>query len=150
MTVSNRINTRTSLYSIVADHSVVFNDIEYNTAPSKYSIAAGYRTATDSIGGLSIGSCTKANANVSTLFKVGNGYVGTSSTYYSNAAYLSSSGLLALAGSVSSGGADYAEYFEWEDGNINNDDRRGYFVTISNEKIKIARTNDYILGVVSA
>src|SRR5690606_33959115 len=25
--------------------------------------------------------------------------------------------------------ADYGEYFEWEDGNINNEDRRGLFVT---------------------
>lgn len=47
-------------------------------------------------------------------------------------------------------GADYAEYFEWEDGNINNEDRRGYFVTIVDNKIKIAKEEDYILGVVSS
>ena len=48
-------------------------------------------------------------------------------------------------------GADYAEYFEWLDGNPNGDDRRGVFVTLDGEKIKVATdTDDYILGVVSA
>ena len=47
-------------------------------------------------------------------------------------------------------GADYAEYFEWADGNNNNEDRVGYFVTLDGEKIKIANKGDWILGVVSA
>jgi hypothetical protein len=47
--------------------------------------------------------------------------------------------------------ADYAEYYEWEDGNPNNEDRRGHFVTFAEgNKIRIANnTDDYILGVVS-
>lgn len=49
------------------------------------------------------------------------------------------------------GSADYAEYFEWEDSNPNNEDRVGYFVSItSNRKIQIANTSSYILGIVSA
>ena len=48
-------------------------------------------------------------------------------------------------------GADYAELFEWEDGNKNNEDRRGYFVTLDGINIKKATsTDDYILGVISA
>lgn len=47
-------------------------------------------------------------------------------------------------------GADYAEYFEWADGNNNNKDRVGYFVTLDGEKIKIANKGDWILGVISA
>ena len=47
--------------------------------------------------------------------------------------------------------ADYAEYFEWSDGNPENQDRRGLFVTIlDGEKISIAGENDDILGIVSA
>ena len=46
-------------------------------------------------------------------------------------------------------GADYAEYFEWEDGNINNEDRIGLFVTLEGDKIKIANENDFILGIIS-
>lgn len=50
----------------------------------------------------------------------------------------------------SSSGADYAEMFEWLDGNISNDDRVGKFVTLDGDKIKLATSqDDYILGVVS-
>jgi len=46
--------------------------------------------------------------------------------------------------------ADYAELFEWQDGNPNAEDRVGHFVTIDGDKIKIAGTDDeYILGVIS-
>lgn len=51
---------------------------------------------------------------------------------------------------LTTSGADYAEFFEWLDSNPNNEDRRGYFVTLDGEKIKIAEPNDYILGIVSA
>ena len=50
-------------------------------------------------------------------------------------------------------GADYAEYFEWSDGNPDKEDRVGLFVTFDEdnpEKIRIANSNDdYILGIVS-
>lgn len=52
--------------------------------------------------------------------------------------------------SMTTTGADYAEFFEWQDLNLNNEDRRGYFVTLDGEQIKIAEPNDYILGIVSA
>jgi len=48
-----------------------------------------------------------------------------------------------------SSGADYAEYFEWEDGNPEAEDRVGYFVTLDGEKIRIAQPGDYVLGIVS-
>ena len=53
----------------------------------------------------------------------------------------------------SNDGADYAEFFEWEDGNANNVDRIGYFVTFSSKdpkKIVIANDNSNILGIVSS
>jgi len=52
-------------------------------------------------------------------------------------------------GSWSGGGADYAEYFEWLDGNLDNEDRRGYSVSLINDKIKIAEEGDLIIGVIS-
>jgi len=52
-------------------------------------------------------------------------------------------------GSWTGGGADYAEYFEWADGNINNEDRRGYSVSLVNNKIKIAEQGETIIGVIS-
>lgn len=53
------------------------------------------------------------------------------------------------SGTVFSGSADYAELFEWDDGNSNSADRRGFFVSLVNgNKIEIGNTN--IVGIVSA
>lgn len=48
-------------------------------------------------------------------------------------------------------GADYAEYFEWEDGNPGNEDRRCLFVSIvyGTKKIKKAAVGEDILGITS-
>lgn len=57
-------------------------------------------------------------------------------------------------GSFSGGGSDYAEMFEWDDGNSSNEDRRGYSVVLTNgNKIRKATSDDAaadIIGVVSA
>ena len=50
------------------------------------------------------------------------------------------------------GGADYAEMFEWSDGNANAEDRRGYSVVLDGDKIRKATDADStsdILGVIS-
>lgn len=80
-------------------------------------------------------------------FIIGNGtYITASNAFrvtYEGKAY----GLSAY----SSTGADYAELFEWKDGNPDNEDRRGRLVTLDGEKIRFATSeDDYILGVVSA
>ena len=49
--------------------------------------------------------------------------------------------------------SDYAEYFEWADGNSSNEDRRGITVILDGEKIRPATDSDdtsKIIGVVSA
>ena len=52
---------------------------------------------------------------------------------------------------VNNPGFDYAEYLEWADGNPNNKERIGLFVTLDdNGKIRIATSGDDIIGVVSA
>ena len=53
-------------------------------------------------------------------------------------------------GAWSGGGADYAEYFEWEDGNPDGEDRRGMAVTLDGEKIKKAVDGDTVIGIISA
>lgn len=53
------------------------------------------------------------------------------------------------SGSVGSGNADYAEMFEWNDGNTNNADRRGFFVSLTNGN-KIEVGNSDVIGVVSS
>ena len=55
-------------------------------------------------------------------------------------------------GNITGGGADYAEYFEWKDGNSSDEDRVGYSVVLDNNKIVKATDSDdasKIIGVIS-
>jgi hypothetical protein len=52
-------------------------------------------------------------------------------------------------GSWTGGGADYAEYFEWSDGNASNEDRRGFSVVLDDNKIRPAVDGDSPIGVIS-
>ena len=79
-------------------------------------------------------------------FVIGNG----TSTARSNAFRVTYEGKPYASSSMVTSGADYAEFFEWQDSNPSAEDRRGYFVTLDGDKIKIAEPNDYILGIVSA
>jgi hypothetical protein len=56
-------------------------------------------------------------------------------------------------GAWSTSNADYAEMFEWSDGNTNADDRVGYSVVMDGANIRIATSDDdaaMIIGIVSA
>tara|TARA_B100001248_G_C27374970_1_gene453738 strand:+ start:62 stop:1711 length:1650 start_codon:yes stop_codon:yes gene_type:complete len=56
-------------------------------------------------------------------------------------------------GSFSGGGADYAEYFEWKDGNTSNEDRVGISVKLDGNMIVASSDSDNasdIIGVISA
>ncbi len=52
-------------------------------------------------------------------------------------------------GSWTGGGADYAEYFEWLDGNPTREDRRGLSVVLDGAKIRPAVTGEVPFGVIS-
>ena len=52
-------------------------------------------------------------------------------------------------GSWSGGGADYAEYFEWSDGNTSAEDRRGISVVLDGNKIRAALPGEDPIGVIS-
>lgn len=52
-------------------------------------------------------------------------------------------------GAWNGGGADYAEYFEWADGNHDNEDRRGFSVSLVGNMIKKAEAGDAVIGVIS-
>ena len=53
-------------------------------------------------------------------------------------------------GAADVGPADYAEYFEWNDGNTLNEDRVGYFVSLVSNTEKIEMSNNNVIGIVSA
>lgn len=78
---------------------------------------------------------------------VGNG---TSPSALSNAYTLDWQGNGTFAGTItSSTGADYAEFFEWMDGNPDNEDRIGYIVALNGNKIELANSVDDVLGICS-
>ena len=52
-------------------------------------------------------------------------------------------------GSWNGGGADYAEYFEWSDGNTEAEDRRGISVVLDGDKIREAVDGEEPIGVIS-
>lgn len=113
----------------------------YRTTALDYQHAQGHynKTATATAG---VSSGTSSGA----AFVIGNG---TSSTA-ANAFRVTYAGKVFGQGSFGTTGADYAEFFEWKDSNPNAEDRRGYFVTLDGDKIKIAEPGDYILGIISA
>lgn len=116
----------------------------YTTASGNYSHAGGYGTRAISGYQCAIGCYNATNAN--DYFTIGNG----SNSTRSNAFRVLYNGTTYGKGAFNTSGADYAEYFEWLDGNPEAKDRRGYFVTMDGDKIRIANSeDDYILGVIS-
>jgi hypothetical protein len=61
-----------------------------------------------------------------------------------------SGGNVAYDGTARTPAADYAEYFEWKDGNPLDEDRVGMTVVLDGNKIRVATTGDQPFGVVSA
>jgi hypothetical protein len=75
--------------------------------------------------------------------------IGTSDTARSNGFTVSSKGAGWFASTVTSTGADYAELFEWLDGNPDDEDRIGLLVTLDGEKIRLANEGDDVIGAIS-
>lgn len=87
------------------------------------------------------------------LFIIGNGTAETESgagdMVRSNAFRITESGKVYAQNQTLSSGAGVAEMYEWLDGNSDNEDRRGLFITLEGDKIRVATPqDDYILGVV--
>lgn len=92
------------------------------------------------------GTAGNSSGTTGDAFIIGHG----TSSSKSNAFRVTYAGKPYALSSMNTSGADYAEFFEWLDANPNNEDRRGYFVTLDGDKIKIAEPGDYILGIISA
>ena len=116
------------------------------TASGQSSHASGHGTVASGYGQTSLGLFNISYGNTALLI-IGNG----SSSTRSNAFRVDQNGAAYGKAAYQSSGADYAEYFEWIDGNPDAEDRRGYFVALDGRKIRKATTDDvYILGIVSA
>lgn len=118
------------------------------TTSNSYAAAFGADTTASAAYGVAFGKYNNDGGGAAThLFTIG---YGTSKTSPINAFRVSSDGsLYSPKGSITAG-QDYAEYIKpWFDDNIDNEDRRGYFVTIRNGKLYKAEPGDYIVGITS-
>lgn len=124
-----------------------------NTVKGNCAFAHGHGLIAKGLCSIAVGKWNvESDANSKSLdtaqFTVG---IGTDTNNRKNAFCVLRNGNVTAAGTYQTSGADYSELFEWIDGNINNEDRRGYFVTLDGDKIRIANSeDDYILGIVSA
>ena len=122
----------------------------HTTAQGYYSHAAGYYTTSNyyqtAVGRYNVEKGgTSTYTSDSGYFIVGSG---TSSSARANCFRATESNTYGKTYNTS--GADYAEMFEWMDGNQTSEDRAGKFVTLDGDKIRFANDKDtYILGVVS-
>ena len=125
---------------------------EYAFVGGQYNIANANQTVfgkyADTSGSTDKGGVDSVSATTGSLFIVGNG---TGEDARTNVFRASASGRCYGSQAFGSSGADYAEFFEWLDGNPDNEDRRGIFVTLDGEYIRVATNeDDFILGVISA
>ncbi len=118
------------------------------------SVASGEGSHAGGVGTKASASCQTAigkynieSTNTSDRLIIGKG---TTTTARANCFRATDTGVYA-SGSYNASGADYAEFFEWLDGNPEKADRVGLFVTLAGEKIRLAQPDDdFILGIVSA
>ena len=90
-----------------------------------------------------------ADSNTNAKFYAGySGYTGSPDLEF----YARNDGHVYADNNFNSGGADYAEFFEWKDGNSSSEDRRGYSVVLDGNQIRKATSDDSasnIIGVIS-
>lgn len=140
-------------FETTADGMAAFSGGYTSSASGDYAYAFGDHVTAES-GNYVIGKLNKSttatgsNVNTGDLFVIGSGLAGGAK---SNALRVTASGQVLGTQAYTSTGADICHIIEWADGNPNNEDRRGLFVTLDGDKIRLATADDdYILGVISA
>ena len=151
-----RIETTASAYGLLVDGADAKVEVGGNNGTDQALIINQTRNSQTlhmlpSNGSLSAAilssECTKSGASTFEHIKMSSN--GTSDLEFK----VRGDGEVTADGSFSGGGADYAEYFEWSDGNSSSEDRRGYSVVLDGNKIRKATSSDAaasIIGIVSA
>lgn len=130
--INGLANTASGLYSLS------LNGVG-NTASGQFSLTHGYSCTAAFTHSAAIGSGAIAGGTYQTVFAAAAG--NTIRLRYSD-------GTGSFEGGTNVGPADYAEYFEWADGNPNSNDRYGYGVSLVEDgKVKVGGKN--IIGIVS-
>lgn len=142
----NSIINGGSIYTSTADYSFIGGGQSNSITGNSSAILAGSNNLVAHNYAVAMGGGSKTRGNLQLV-------IGNQPTLTANVAN-NRIRLDAVAGSgVATAGfavgvADFAEYFEWQDGNINNENRLGYFVSLIDGKVKIGNTN--IIGIVSS
>ena len=123
----------------------------YETVASGFaSYAGGSKTIASDLDQVAIGRLNVEKKSDGSMFIIGNG---TDNIGRSNCFRVDQDGRVFACspwGQYNASGADYAELFEWADGNPEAKDRAGRFVTLEGKNIRLAGPqDDYILGIVS-
>lgn len=117
-----------------------------SVASGDMSHAGGYFTISSGQSQTAIGNFNVEYKDSATRFIIGKGM---NANARANCFRVTDTGAYATGAHYTSG-ADYAEMFEWADGNPDHEDRAGRFVTLEGEKIRLATPEDsFILGIVS-
>lgn len=130
------------------------------TASGRFSRSTGDHTIAENYAQVSIGATNIRDNNPSVeslnlenrALVIGNGhYDDYGGSTYGDAFRVFFNGKVESDLNYSTPAADYAEMFEWKDGNTNHEDRVGLFVTLEGENIVLANSDSaYILGIISA
>lgn len=121
--------------------STVLNG-DYNTASGNRSLIFGNNCTASHAYSIAFGKSISSNASYQMVF-------GSGSRNIRLQFDASNNGIGYFNGGTVNSGADYAEYFEWEDDNVNDEKRYGFGVSLTpNGKIKIGGHN--IIGIVSS
>lgn len=115
-----------------------------NNQPGAVALGMGSRAA--EYVQMAMGKYNKTGVSSAALLAIGNG---TGDSARSNAMRIKDDGSVYAQKNFNPNGADYAEWFEWADGNPSDEDRVGYFVTLEGNKIRQAGAEDDVLGIVS-
>ncbi len=128
-------NTVTTHYALVGG--------QWNTVSGSWGLTAGQGNLNNTTNCGMFGQYGEASSDERLVVGNGSGTNNRSKCFYVN-----SFGEVYASGGYHAIGADYAEYFEWADGNPDGEDRRGMPVQLIGDKIAPAHGDD-ILGVVS-
>lgn len=119
---------------------------DYSHAEGFNTIANGHHAHAAGMFNKTMTSATGGSSANGDAMVIGNGLAEESR---SNCFRVTFTGEVYGLSSFKTSGADYAEYFEWQDGNPEAEDRVGYFVAMEGARIRLAAPGDYILGIVS-
>lgn len=145
--IGGAYNTTGGNYNIIAGGTYNTTSGNYSAALNSYEgNAKSYNTVIGRYNDDSTAGASSGTVGDALIVGIGD------STARKNGFRVAYDGNCYAATAMNSTGADYAECFEWADGNPDNEDRVGFMTAFEGDKIRFANENDpvCVIGVVSA